>query len=188
MDKFYEYESEFKITSKNAENLINQLPRLQLQQKRGVISKVENMFLEMDELLERMNDMYSVGEHSIIVEGKLKRMGQDLKRLKRTLNIKSQDTITSEREDLSEKTQSQRERLLEGMDKVDQSGDRLQSAYKLGIENEEIASTALGSLYQQHTTLSDDKMKVGEINDQMVLAENSVRRMALHVFTGSLLI
>mmetsp|Transcript_42273 Transcript_42273/g.59180 ORF Transcript_42273/g.59180 Transcript_42273/m.59180 type:complete len:212 (-) Transcript_42273:160-795(-) len=189
MDIFFDYEREFASTSKDVTKLISQLPNLPPQQKNSSISNIQRMLRDMDDMLGKMEESARDSGQRGMLESNLKRKGQELQRLRRDLTRKTNESApTTEQEDFDRRAKTQRERLLEGVDQIDESGQRLQNALSIGQENEELAADTLGTLHQQRGTLEDDKRKIDEINDQMVVADSTVGDMARRALSDKIIL
>ena len=179
MDVFYDYEREFTNAAKDVSSILSRIPSMPPPQKRTAEKDVNRLLRDLEDMLGKMEDAARESGQRGMLESSLKRKGQDLQRLRRELSKKLQeDPAGSVEEEYARRSAGQREQLVEGVGRIDKSSERLQNAYTIGLENEELAADTLGTLYQQRGQLEDSARKVEEINDNMGNAGSTLREIA----------
>ena len=110
-----------------------------------------------------------------MLESSLKRRAQDLQRLRRDFERRqNEDPNLTPQQQFEQRTTTQREQLLEGVEKADKGKERLGNAYSISLENEELGADTLSTLYQQREQLEGGNQKIKEMNDDITVADEAV--------------
>ncbi|KAL6063507.1 Vesicle transport through interaction with t-SNAREs 1B [Balamuthia mandrillaris] len=91
-------------------------------------------------------------------------------------------------DDLEAVTVAQRQRLLQGTDRLGDQGDRLQRAHMIALQNEEIGVEIHGSLLEQRETLERARDKTRAVNDNITQSRKIMQAMSRRVITNKLVL
>jgi len=170
MSELYsDYEKQFGVLSADITAKIAKVPNLSGEQKRNVVSDIEQRMEEAQELLEQM-DLEVRGMSSgdkPKFSGRLKtykdevtRMEGDLRKAK--IAFSDQETARAEllAGDDGAHSEDQRSRLLDNSEKMERSSRRLDGGLRMCIETEEIGNDILQNLERDRETITRTRERV----------------------------
>eukprot|EP00794_Sanderia_malayensis_P011734 gene11734-12954_t len=164
MSELYsDYEKQFGILSADITAKIGRVPNLSGEQKRDVVSDVEQKLEEVQELLEQMDlEVRSMSpEDKSKFSGRLKTYKDDVTKMEgdlRKAKIAFSDQETARAEllagDDGGHSEDQRSRLLDNTDKMERSSRRLDGGLRICVETEDIGNDILQNLERDRETIT----------------------------------
>ncbi|ELU10032.1 hypothetical protein CAPTEDRAFT_152399 [Capitella teleta] len=191
------YEQQYSSLTAEIVNKTGRIPNLSGTEKQSLITNVEKLFEETKELLEQMElevrelPTASRNKH----QTRLKSFQAELTKLEKALR-KSRIAFCDEvhvRDELlgSEETnrsQDQRQRLLENTERLERTSKNLDAGYKTCIETEEIGSAILEDLHDQRQTLQRSRDRLRDTNEALGKSSRVLSGMMKRVIQNRILL
>jgi len=193
MDLYDNYETEFNNKYEQLKVKLQTIPSKQGEQKKRAIQEAEKLLLDTRQILQNMEQcaQNATRDRARRLDIKNRNFSNDLLKLKKDLehaslvNLPLKDDYG---EDYQVREIDQRTHLLAGTEKVDQTGERLQSAHRIAIETEQIGASALQNLGSQRQTLESARDNLHGINDKVTQSRTILSAMGRRVITNKLIL
>jgi len=189
-DLFADYEKQFGVLSSDITAKIAKIPNLANEEKKNVVSDVEQRFEESQELLEQMDlEVRGMGsENKSKFSGKLKNYKEEVQRLEvdlRKAKIAFSDHETARAELLAGDdmghSEDQRSRLLDNTEKMERSSRRLDDGIRMCVETEDIGNDILQNLERDRETITRTRDRLrytdGNIGKSSRILSGMMRRV-----------
>jgi len=198
MDNFDEYEREFVNITNIISRKIKQLPNFAGERKKVAVREFERELEEAEQLLQQMEDDAN-NDPSLKARAlpKIKQYQADIVRFKKELSKSmTQSSNAQNREDLfggaTNDTQiqymDQRQNLLSGTERLDQTSDRLNNTHRVALQSEQIGAGILGDLSHQRQQLLSADNRLGAVDDNVKRSRVILTGMARRVATNKLIL
>lgn len=173
-DLFDGYEQDFGILTADIVSKTNRIPNLHGEEKRKLVTDVEQKFDDAQELLEQMDlEARGLSEDGAKVRcgASLKSYKQEIQNLEKTFK-KSKIALTDHETTRNEllggddgvNSEDQRSRLLDNSERMERSNRRLDDGYKLCVETEEIGQDILNNLHRDRETMTQTRDRLRGTN------------------------
>jgi len=200
-DLFSYYETEYLQLSQNVARQIQQIPNLSGEQKKSVVYSAEKNIDEAKQILQHMDlEIRSTPSASTKnqLNSKLKGYESDLTRIQRDFKSarsalakdggRGQLFEGASNDDYSSKSTDQRERLLAGNEKLNDSSTKLKRAQQTAVETEDIGAGILNNLYGQRDTLNRTRDNLKAADDNLSRSRRLINVMGRRVSTNKLIL
>jgi len=200
-DLFSNYETEYLQLSQNVARQIQQIPNLSGEQKKSVVYSAEKNIDEAKQILQHMDlEIRSTPSASTKnqLNSKLKGYENDLIRIQRDFKAarsalpkdggRGQLFEGASNDDYSSKSTDQRERLLAGNEKLNDSSTKLKRAQQTAVETEDIGAGILNNLYGQRDTLNRTRDNLKAADDNLSRSRRLINVMGRRVSTNKLIL
>jgi len=200
-DLFSNYETEYLQLSQNVARQIQQIPNLSGEQKKSVVYSAEKNIDEAKQILQHMDlEIRSTPSASTKnqLNSKLKGYESDLTRIQRDFKSarsalakdggRGQLFEGASNDDYSSKSTDQRERLLAGNEKLNDSSTKLKRAQQTAVETEDIGAGILNNLYGQRDTLNRTRDNLKAADDNLSRSRRLINVMGRRVSTNKLIL
>ncbi|KXZ49317.1 hypothetical protein GPECTOR_22g911 [Gonium pectorale] len=195
---FSQYENEYCNKSTDISRKINTASTLSGDARRKKLSEVDVDIREADNIIKKMDmEARSVApERSRNLQNKVKEYKADLASLKEQLT-KARSTagdFESARAELglgmdyASSSQAQRDRMLSGTAKLEQSNERLQTGKKLLAETEELGTGILANLAAQRETIIHSRDTLHGADDNISKARKILSNMSRVMLQNKLIL
>jgi len=200
-DLFSNYETEYLQLSQNVARQIQQIPNLSGEQKKSVVYSAEKNIDEAKQILQHMDlEIRSTPSATTKnqLSSKLKGYESDLIRIQRDFKTarsalpkdggRGQLFDGASNDDYSTKSSDQRERLLAGNEKLNDSSAKLKRAQQTAVETEDIGAGILNNLYGQRDTLNRTRDNLKAADDNLSRSRRLINVMGRRVSTNKLIL
>jgi len=200
-DLFSNYEQEYLRLSQTITRQIQQIPNLTGEQKKSVLYSAEKNLDEAKQILQHMDlEIRSTPSASAKnqLSSKLRGYDTDLNKIQKDLKnarsagpkdgARSQLFEGGSNEDYSSKSSDQRERLLAGNEKLNDSSAKLKRAQQTSLATEEVGASILNNLYGQRDTLNRTRDNLKAADDNVSRSRRIINIMGRRVSTNKLIL
>ncbi|KNC46450.1 Qb-SNARE [Thecamonas trahens ATCC 50062] len=208
---FENYESEYMAQSKTISNLLSEVRSQSGEQRKATMAGVERAFSAANNILRQMElEIRSLPPASKNkLTPRLRKYQADLTVLKRDMRrIGSQTSAQASRDELmagaapgagaaslgtgggaimSTREIAQRQRILDGKRRLEETSNRLSNAQRLALESEEIGANTLSELHQQREIIERADRNLYIADDNVSRGHKLVRTMNRRLVTTKII-
>ncbi|XP_065652326.1 vesicle transport through interaction with t-SNAREs homolog 1A isoform X2 [Hydra vulgaris] len=194
---FSDYEKHFGIITADIVAKTNKLPNVQGDEKRELVTSVDQKFDDAQELLEQMDlEVRTLSaEHKQKCSIKLKNYKAELKNLEQNMKkakfaFSNQDLLRSEllRGDDGPHSEDQRSNLLDNSTRLERSNRRLEEGYKICLETEQIGHEIMDNLSRDRETMTRTRDRLRTTNTDLSKSSRILTAMMRRVIQNRILL
>ncbi|XP_054266501.1 vesicle transport through interaction with t-SNAREs homolog 1A [Macrosteles quadrilineatus] len=189
------YEQQYGVLTADITSKIGKLPSTSGSEKRNLVSELDKHLEECNELLEQMD--LEVREMKASEQPRLRtrlesyrvELGRLQQEFKRARSATHSDNFSDSADHYAEAVslnEEQKQRLLDNSERLERSGNQLNTGYQILLETEEIGSQVMRDLHHQRETIQKSRARLretdAELNRSSRLVQAIIARSLQHRF------
>ncbi|ORX48006.1 V-snare-domain-containing protein [Hesseltinella vesiculosa] len=199
-DAFDGYEQDFHTIQNNVNKNIDAISTsASLDKRKSIIQGTEKDIAEANEIVLQMEgEIVHLPTSSRVrsqarirlLKSEVEKMKRDLRRasLAPQVNQDRKDLLLDMDTDIDTATVDQRQRLLNGTERLGESSRRLESSHRLALETESLGVNILGTLKGQRETLLQTRDTLGEADAHIDRSSRTLKVMARRMATNKFIL